>query len=111
MTALTAEPPELGEEGIFEIFKFKEEVSSMKKRSTQTPTLQIPEEYILEKFEEDPLTLARVDALVDGNAESDGRRVPRAPCTNGDTGRAGRGYARAKGFAGGWVVTGDGFWF
>ena len=70
VTALTAEPPELGEEGIFEIFKFKEEeVSSMKKRSTQTPTPQIPEEYKLEKFEEDPLTLAWVDALVDSNAE------------------------------------------
>ena len=73
VTALTAEPPELGQEGVFEIFKFKEEskeVSSTKKRSTQTPTLQIPEEFILEKFEEDPLTLAWVDALVDGNAEN-----------------------------------------
>ena len=35
-------------------------------------------------------------------------RVPRARGTNGDTGRAGRGYARAKGFAGGWVATGGG---
>ena len=35
-------------------------------------------------------------------------RVPRARGTNGDTGRAGRGYARAKGFAGCWVATGGG---
>ena len=69
VTALTAEPPELGGEGIFEIFKFKEEVSSMKKRSTQTPTLQIPEEYKLKKFEEDLLTLAWVDELVAHNEE------------------------------------------
>ena len=45
----------------------------MKKRSPQTPALQIPEEYILEKFEEDPPTLAWVDALVDGNAEKHGQ--------------------------------------
>ena len=72
VTALTAEPPELGQEGEFEIFNFKEapkEVSPTKKRSTQTPPLQIPEEFILEKFEEGPLILAWVDALVDGNAE------------------------------------------
>ena len=72
VTALTAEPPKLGQEGEFEIFNFKEvskEVSPTKKRSTQTPPLQIPEEFILEKFEEDPLTLAWVDALVGGNVE------------------------------------------
>ena len=71
VTALTAEPPELGQEGVFEIFNFKEESEevSSKKRSTQTPTLQIPEEFTLEKFEEDPLTLAWVDALVGGNVE------------------------------------------
>ena len=42
VTALTAEPPEIGEEGGFEIFKFKEDATSMKKKSTQAPTWQIP---------------------------------------------------------------------
>ena len=70
MTALTAEPPEIGGEGKFEIFKFKEDGTSMKKRSTQTPTWHIPEECRLEKFEEYPHTLAWVDELVARNEEN-----------------------------------------
>ena len=69
---------EVGEEGEIEIFKFKEDVnkdvSSTKKRSTQTeqgfPEWEIAECIGLEKSEEDPTTLAWIDELVGRNAEN-----------------------------------------
>ena len=76
VTALTAEPPEIGGEDEVEVFKFKEElskdISPTKKRSTQTDLSEweIAECTKLEKFEEDPITLAWVDALVAHNEEN-----------------------------------------
>ena len=58
VAALTAEPLEEGQEGAFEICNFEEELPQ-----------GLPEGVGLEKPEEDPITLAWIDELVDRNAE------------------------------------------
>ena len=74
VTAFTAEPPEEGQEDQYEIFRS----TISKKRSTQTelswqpqdlPKWEIPDYARLEKFEDDPLTIAWIDDLVERNAE------------------------------------------
>ena len=64
VTALTAVPPEIGEEGEFEIFNFKEELPQ------GLPKWEVPEYARLEKFEEGPNTLAWIDELVGRSAEN-----------------------------------------
>ena len=58
VTALTVEPLEEGQEGSVENCKFEGEL-----------TQGLPEWAVLEKLEEDPITLAWIDELVDHNAE------------------------------------------
>ena len=64
VTALTAVPPEIGEEGEFEIFNFKEELPQ------GLPKWEVPEYARLEKFEEGPNTLAWIDELVGRSSEN-----------------------------------------